>query len=141
MRDNTTDYRELFLNDIPMMDMRAPVEFTKGAFPNAVSLPLMTDIERQKVGTCYKQKGQQAAIELGHQLVSGKVKAARVEAWAAFARANSNGYLYCFRGGLALADRPAVACRRRHRLPAGDRWLQGHAYLPDRDTRQRRGRM
>lgn len=100
MRDDTADYRELFLNDAPMMDMRAPVEFSKGAFPTATSLPLMTDIERQKVGTCYKQHGQQAAIELGHQLVSGKVKAERVEAWAAFARANPQGYLYCFRGGL-----------------------------------------
>ena len=100
MRDNTADYREIFLNDLPMMDMRAPVEYAKGAFPNAVSLPLMTDIERQKVGTCYKQKGQQAAIELGHQLVSGQIKAQRVEAWAAFAQANPNGYLYCFRGGL-----------------------------------------
>ncbi|MDG9924063.1 MULTISPECIES: tRNA 2-selenouridine(34) synthase MnmH [unclassified Pseudomonas] len=100
MRDNTTDYRQLFLDDVPMMDMRAPVEYTKGAFPHTVSLPLMTDIERQKVGTCYKQHGQQAAIELGHQLVSGKTKAARIEAWAAFARANPNGYLYCFRGGL-----------------------------------------
>lgn len=100
MRDNTADYREIFLNDLPMMDMRAPVEYAKGAFPNTVSLPLMTDIERQKVGTCYKQKGQQAAIELGHQLVSGQIKAQRVEAWAAFAQANPNGYLYCFRGGL-----------------------------------------
>ncbi|GIZ11252.1 tRNA 2-selenouridine(34) synthase MnmH [Pseudomonas sp. NCCP-436] len=100
MRDNSAAYREIFLNDIPMMDMRAPVEFAKGAFPCAVNLPLMTDIERQKVGTCYKQKGQQAAIELGHQLVSGRIKAERVEAWAAFARSNPDGYLYCFRGGL-----------------------------------------
>ena len=100
MRDNATDYREIFLNDLPMMDMRAPVEFTKGAFPGVINLPLMTDIERQKVGTCYKQKGQQAAIELGHQLVSGKTKDERVAAWAAFARANPHGYLYCFRGGL-----------------------------------------
>ncbi|MFA5677218.1 MAG: tRNA 2-selenouridine(34) synthase MnmH [Pseudomonas sp.] len=100
MRDNSADYRDIFLNDLPLMDMRAPVEFAKGAFPNAISLPLMTDIERQKVGTCYKHKGQQAAIELGHQLVSGKIKDARVEAWAAFARANPDGYLYCFRGGL-----------------------------------------
>ncbi len=100
MYDNMSLYRELFLNDIPMMDMRAPVEYTKGAFPHTVNLPLMTDIERQKVGTCYKQKGQQAAIELGHQLVSGKIKAARVEAWAAFARQHPQGYLYCFRGGL-----------------------------------------
>ena len=100
MRDNSSNYRDIFLNDIPLMDMRAPVEFTKGAFPNAINLPLMTDIERQKVGTCYKQHGQEAAIALGHQLVGGKVKAERVEAWSAFARANPHGYLYCFRGGL-----------------------------------------
>lgn len=100
MRSDCTDYRELFLHDRPLMDTRAPVEFVKGAFPGVVNLPLMTDIERQKVGTCYKQQGQQAAIELGHQLVSGRTKAERIEAWAAFAKANPEGYLYCFRGGL-----------------------------------------
>ncbi|MES2819008.1 MAG: tRNA 2-selenouridine(34) synthase MnmH [Pseudomonadota bacterium] len=100
MRDDTQQYRELFLNDIPMMDMRAPVEFAKGAFPGVCSLPLMSDSEREQVGTCYKRKGQQAAIELGHQLVSGATKAARLEAWAAFAKAHPEGYLYCFRGGL-----------------------------------------
>lgn len=100
MRDNSSDYRDIFLNDRPLMDARAPVEFLKGAFPGALNLPLMNDIERQKVGTCYKQHGQDAAIELGHQLVGGQVKAERVEAWAAFARAHPNGYLYCFRGGL-----------------------------------------
>ena len=63
-------------------------------------VPLMDDLERQKVGTCYKQRGQQAAIELGHQLVSGELKAGRVAAWAEFARAHPDGYLYCFRGGL-----------------------------------------
>ena len=100
MRDNSSDYRDIFLNDRPLMDARAPVEFLKGAFPGVLNLPLMNDIERQKVGTCYKQHGQDAAIELGHQLVGGQVKAERVEAWATFARANPNGYLYCFRGGL-----------------------------------------
>ena len=100
MRDNTSDYRQLFLDDVPMMDARAPVEFAKGAFPGAINLPLMDDSERQRVGTCYKQRGQQAAIELGQQLVSGALKAERIEAWAAFARANPEGYLYCFRGGL-----------------------------------------
>lgn len=100
MRDDTQDYRQLFLNDVPMMDARAPVEFAKGAFPGVINLPLMDDSERQRVGTCYKQRGQQAAIELGQQLVSGALKAERIEAWAAFARANPQGYLYCFRGGL-----------------------------------------
>lgn len=32
MADNSSDYRALFLNDVPMMDARAPVEFSKGLF-------------------------------------------------------------------------------------------------------------
>lgn len=100
MRANSADYRAIFLNGIPLMDVRAPVEHAKGAFPGSRNLPLMNDVERQKVGTCYKQHGQDAAIALGHQLVRGKLKAARIEAWAAFARANPEGYLFCFRGGL-----------------------------------------
>lgn len=99
-RPDTADFKSLFLNDTPMMDTRAPLEFKKGAFPHTVSLPLMTDQERAKVGTCYKKKGQDEAIKLGHQLVSGPIKEERLEKWLAFARANPEGYLYCFRGGL-----------------------------------------
>lgn len=91
---------EIFLNDIPMIDTRAPVEFEKGALPTSVSLPLMTNEERTQVGTCYKQQGQAAAIELGHQLVCGSVKAQRVQAWIDFAQRHPEGYLYCWRGGL-----------------------------------------
>jgi tRNA 2-selenouridine synthase len=32
--------------------------------------------------------------------VSGAIKAERIQAWADFARAHPDGYLYCFRGGL-----------------------------------------
>ncbi|MDQ0121691.1 tRNA 2-selenouridine synthase [Pseudomonas lini] len=95
-----TDYRDIFLNDRPMMDARAPVEFLKGSFPGVINLPLMNDHERQRIGTCYKQHGQQAAITLGFQLVSGDIKAERIRAWADFARAHPDGHLYCFRGGL-----------------------------------------
>lgn len=100
MADNSADYREIFLSDRPLLDVRAPVEFNKGAFPHTFNLPLMNDIERQKVGTCYKQHGQEAAISLGHKLVSGDTKAERIAAWAEFARNHPDGYLYCFRGGL-----------------------------------------
>ncbi|AWQ07657.1 tRNA 2-selenouridine(34) synthase MnmH [Bordetella bronchiseptica] len=100
MRADTRDFRALFLGDAPLLDTRAPVEFAKGAFPGAVNLPLMSDAERHRVGLCYKQQGQDAAIALGHRLVSGAVKAERVAAWAAFAQAHPEGYLYCFRGGL-----------------------------------------
>ena len=99
-RPDTDDYRALFLRPTPMMDMRAPAEFARGAFPSALSLPLMSDDERARVGTCYKQRGQAAAIALGHELVSGERKAQRLEQWLAFARQHPQGYLYCFRGGL-----------------------------------------
>jgi len=100
MRADTDDYRNLFLTDVPLMDARAPIEFAKGAFPHSINLPLMDDEERRRVGTCYKQHGQAAAIALGHRLVSGALKEARIKAWKAFAEANPQGYLYCFRGGL-----------------------------------------
>jgi len=99
-RPNTDDYKRLFLEDVPMMDMRAPVEFSHGAFPTATSLPLMTDKERETVGITYKEQGQDAAIEMGHSLVHGDIKEARIAAWKAFAEAHPDGYLYCFRGGL-----------------------------------------
>lgn len=86
-RDDSADYARILGSGLPLIDTRAPVEFAKGSFPGAVNLPLMTDSERQKVGTCYKQQGQEAAIRLGHQLVSGAVKAARVQAWHDFAHA------------------------------------------------------
>lgn len=94
------DLKQLFLEEVPLMDVRAPVEFEQGAFPGVKNLPLMNDDERQKVGLCYKEQGQNNAIELGHTLVSAEIKAARVAAWAGFVEQNPNGMLYCFRGGL-----------------------------------------
>jgi tRNA 2-selenouridine synthase len=99
-RNDTDDFLHLFLNDAPLLDVRAPVEFSRGSFPAAVNLPLLNDDERQAVGTTYKKEGAEAAIRLGHQLVSGDVKAERLRQWQAFARQNPAGYLFCFRGGM-----------------------------------------
>ena len=97
---DTDDYLSLFLNDVPLMDVRAPVEFSKGSFPGAENAPLMNDEERHRVGICYKEQGQDKAIELGHQLVAGDIKAQRIEAWKRFTAQHPDGYLFCFRGGL-----------------------------------------
>ncbi len=99
-RSDTDDFLHLFLNDVPMLDVRAPVEFARGSFPLAVNLPLLNDDERQAVGIVYKEEGQEAAIRLGHQLVGGDVKAERLRQWQAFAQQNPAGYLFCFRGGM-----------------------------------------
>lgn len=95
-----TDFRQLFLNDIPLLDVRAPVEFSGGAFPTSSNIPLLTDDERHQIGICYKQHGQQAAIALGQKLVSGAVRDARIAAWSRWVADHPEGVLYCFRGGL-----------------------------------------
>ncbi len=99
-RMDTEDYQRLFLQDVPLIDVRAPIEFKQGAFPCAVNLPLINDSERQAVGTCYKRHGQQAALTLGHSLVNGKVRERRTQAWIEQCVRQPEGYLYCFRGGL-----------------------------------------
>lgn len=100
-RSNSKDYRQIFLSDAPMIDLRAPCEFEQGAFPQSLNLPLMNNKEREQVGICYKQSGQDSAIELGHQLVDGEVKSKRVNDWKTFAKNHlSDGFMYCFRGGL-----------------------------------------
>ncbi len=94
------DFRKLFLKRIPMLDVRAPIEYEQGAFPTSINLPLMNNAEREAVGIKYKDMGQDEAITLGHQLVSGDVKEQRVQQWVKFFEDNPDGLLYCFRGGM-----------------------------------------
>lgn len=95
----SNDFRSIVLNRTPLIDVRAPVEFEKGAFPGAVNLPLMDDEERRLVGIRYKESGNTEAVKLGHSLVGGAVKEARVNAWTDFMGAHPDAMLYCFRGG------------------------------------------
>ena len=94
------NFQQLFQNNTPLMDVRAPVEYSRGSFPGVLNAPLMTDNERHIVGRSFKQSGQLSAIELGQQLVSGKIKNQRVNDWLDFINQNPSGALYCFRGGL-----------------------------------------
>jgi len=94
------DYAQLFLNDIPLIDVRAPIEFEQGAFPLACNLPLINDEERHAIGIRYAELGQDQAIALGHELVQGKLKEQRVNDWIEFTRKHPHGALYCFRGGM-----------------------------------------
>ncbi len=94
-----TNFREIVLQQKALIDLRAPIEFAKGAFPHTVNHPLMSDEERHLVGKCYKEHGNDAAVTLGHTLVSGEVKEARIQAWIDALKATPEAYLYCFRGG------------------------------------------
>ncbi|MEY2976979.1 MAG: hypothetical protein RLZZ435_1118 [Cyanobacteriota bacterium] len=88
-----------FLNcDRPLLDVRSPGEFAQGHIPGAINLPLFTNAERAEVGTCYKHRGRDAAVELGLALVGTKllefVQLAKTQAPQRRVR------LHCWRGGM-----------------------------------------
>ena len=94
------DYRSILLNNTPLLDVRAPVEFDQGAFPFTENFPLINNQEREAIGIRYKNQGQDEAIKLGHELVQGETKSQRVNHWQDFFERYPQGVLYCFRGGM-----------------------------------------
>lgn len=99
-RPNTADYSSLFLNDTPLMDVRAPIEVIKGSFPHSKNIPLLDNQQRHEIGIRYKEQGEQAAIHLGLELATPEIRAQRYKQWISFCESNPHGFLYCFRGGL-----------------------------------------
>jgi tRNA 2-selenouridine synthase len=81
------------------IDVRASIEFQKGSLPFAINLPILDDEQRAEVGVCYKSEGPVAATQLGHRLVSGDLKEARITAWLAQVKRDPSALLYCARGG------------------------------------------
>jgi len=99
-RPNSDNYLDLFLNNVPLMDVRAAVEFDNGAFPNTTNIPLLDDEQRAIIGKQYKDAGQDEAIQLGLKLATPEIREQRLKDWTRFVEKNPQGYLYCFRGGL-----------------------------------------
>ena len=92
---------ELYLrDDASFIDLRSEKEFQKGSIPNSVNMPILYNREYEAVGIEYKKKGQKAAINLGHRLVSGEKKRVRVQGWCHYINENPNTKIFCNRGGL-----------------------------------------
>ena len=84
--------------DLPLLDVRAPIEFAQGHMPGAINLPLFSDEERARIGTAYKQVSQEKAVLLGLDFfgpnMSRMVKRAKKMAPDRRVR------LHCWRGGM-----------------------------------------
>ena len=93
------DFRSIVVENRPLIDTRAPIEFEKGSFPNTVNLPLMNNEEREAIGTTYKQKGHDAAMELGYKLVSGEIRQKKIDSWVKYIKKHPESYIFCWRGG------------------------------------------
>jgi tRNA 2-selenouridine synthase len=91
-----TDIFALGFDDI--IDVRAPAEFAEDHIPGAISLPVLDDDERAKVGTIYKQVSPFTARKVGAALVAKNASvhlqgplAEKTGAWKPL--------VYCWRGG------------------------------------------
>jgi tRNA 2-selenouridine synthase len=81
-----------------IIDVRSPGEFASGHIPGAVNIPLLNNEEREAVGTCYKNQGHDAAVDLGFRLVGGKFADYARQARAVCGQQET--IVYCWRGGL-----------------------------------------
>lgn len=84
-------------NKLPVLDTRSEGEYAHAHVPGAINLPLLNNQEREKVGTCYKQKGREEAVLLGFDLVGPKfgnyIRKAKEITY-------SEIIVYCWRGGM-----------------------------------------
>lgn len=97
-------FPEFFSTAGPVLDVRSPAEYAQGHIPGAISFPLFTDAERAQVGTCYKQEGRDAAVELGFEIVGPKlggfIKQAKELTGGAQGRGDRHVRVHCWRGGM-----------------------------------------
>ena len=80
------------------MDVRSPAEFQQGHIPGAIGFPLFSNEERAQVGTCYKQQGRDAAVELGLEIVGPKL--AQFVIQAKVIAPDRQLRIHCWRGGM-----------------------------------------
>ncbi len=90
------DLKALDFDDI--IDVRAPSEYADDHLPGAISLPVLDDEERARVGTIYKQISPFDARKLGAALVSRNA-ARHLETVLADRDGSWRPLVYCWRGG------------------------------------------
>ncbi|MGR3745264.1 MAG: tRNA 2-selenouridine(34) synthase MnmH [Pseudooceanicola nanhaiensis] len=81
-----------------IIDVRAPSEFADDHLPGAISLPVLDDDERARVGTIYKQVSPFDARKLGAALVAANA-ARHIAGPLADRQGGWRPLVYCWRGG------------------------------------------
>lgn len=81
-----------------VIDVRSPGEFAEDHIPGAINLPVLSDDERERVGTLYKQVSSFEAKKVGAALVSRNI-AHHLELHFAGKSKTYRPLVYCWRGG------------------------------------------
>ena len=87
---------------LPVIDVRSEGEFAEGHIRGARNIAILNNKERKAVGTEYKQKGRNAAIKTGFELVGPRLIGIIEEAEKI---ASGNEILvHCWRGGMRSSN-------------------------------------
>jgi len=86
-----------------IIDARSPSEFAEDHAPRALSLPVLEDAERARIGTLYKQVSPFQARRLGAALVARNI-ARHLETALAEQPREWRPLVYCWRGGKRSAS-------------------------------------
>lgn len=81
-----------------VIDVRSPAEYAEDHIPGAISLPAMSNEERARVGTIYKQESPFAARKIGAAIVARNV-ASHLDGPLAAKTGGWRPLVYCWRGG------------------------------------------
>jgi tRNA 2-selenouridine synthase len=84
--------------EIPVIDVRSPSEFSTGHIPGAYNIPLFDDKEREAVGISYKREGRIRAILAGLKL-SGPAMHLKLEQALKISK-QGRLLVHCWRGGM-----------------------------------------
>ena len=97
----------------PLIDVRSPIEFQKGHWPGAKSLPLFSDEEREAIGKSYKNQGKEQAVFLGLKIINPKLNKLKEQLKELMEIESQKQELiiakkflriYCWRGGMRSAS-------------------------------------
>jgi len=83
--------------DMPVIDVRTPAEFSDGHITNAINIPIFSNEERAIVGTKYKQESRDTAIAEALEIIAKKADN-YLESLNEIVAGNEV-CVYCWRGG------------------------------------------
>ncbi len=94
-----TEISQAFSAFDDILDVRSPAEYADDHFPGAISVPVLNDEERARIGTLYKQVSPFAAKKLGAALIAKNI-ALHLEEKFSDRPKSWRPLVYCWRGGM-----------------------------------------
>ena len=81
-----------------VIDVRSPLEFEEDRIPGSINLPVLSNAEREMIGTMYKQKSKFEAKKLGASIVSKNISD-HLKDYLYNKNRDWLPLIYCWRGG------------------------------------------